>query len=289
MPNYAPADWWLNVRAEKRRSEKIVIGWGGSVSHYDSWWFSGIIPAIEEICKADSRVCIKICGNDSRVLDALNIPADQKIHQAGVAPKDWCKVVGTFDIGVAPLDMRDGKKSYDNHRSWIKVLEYLLACVPWVATESDVYAELAAHGTVVQNSPETWAMELKRLIQNIDQAKRFARRQRHIGWNLTIEQNIEGIIQAYANIKQLTVRDLPEVWAINYGVDAAVLRERRTATEAALRQAVEKISETTSPPTQSTVYPVVTGWGGSLRHRGRAVGQPMIYELLSRINRGMIK
>ena len=139
VPNYAEGHWYRDLK-KREPDGKIIIGWGGSVSHYDSWKFSGIIPAIERLCREDPRVCVMICGNDARVLDLLDVAPEQKLNQPGVPPKEWPKIIAGFDIGVAPLDARDGEHSYDFRRSWIKGLEYNLAQVPFIATRSPVYA-----------------------------------------------------------------------------------------------------------------------------------------------------
>lgn len=284
MPNYARGDWWLNVRERKPSLNKIIIGWGGSVSHYDSWLFSGIIPALEDICREHPNVALKICGNDSRLPSTFNIPKDQLIIQEGVSAKDWCKMVGTFDIGLAPLDMRDGARSYDNHRSWIKALEFMLACVPWVGSKSDVYADLAEHGVVVENTKEQWKTAIEDILRNIEQAKRFARRKRRIAWSLTLENNIENMVQTYERIKQRTLRDKAEIWWINRRVGDAQLQERRKAIKES--PAEEPVESTPALKLcQTDAYELVKQWGQRITFGGRNFGRSMEYDLLSRVNR----
>lgn len=173
LQNYAERDWWVDLperealKAQMGLEGKIVIGWGGSISHLDSFWGSGVCQALERICRRYPQVVIKICGNDDRVKEALgDIPSVQIVRQQGVPPEDWPKQVKSFDIGLAPLF-----GFYDQHRSWIKGIEYLLAGVPWVGTTSNgpngTYADLQGLGYLIENSVRSWEDVLEKIIENL--------------------------------------------------------------------------------------------------------------------------
>jgi glycosyltransferase involved in cell wall biosynthesis len=172
LQNYAEPDWWTDLPSRDEMKEKLgltgktVIGWGGSISHYDSFWGSGIFEAAKAICKAHDEVVWLICGNDKRIYDHLDVPLRQKQHQPGVPPEEWPKIVKTFDIGVAPLF-----GWYDQHRSWIKGIEYLLAGVPWIGTEGGVngtYTDLGGLGYLIPNGVESWERRLNKVIVNLE-------------------------------------------------------------------------------------------------------------------------
>jgi len=124
---------------------------------------------------------------------------DKVIRQGGVQPKDWPKVVSTFDIGLAPLDprplppWREGAPvvSYDDRRSWLKAAEYLTAGVPWAASKSETYKELAHLGHIVDNTPDAWFGVLSYMIRLLPEMKAEAwkRRKRALD-GLTLEGNI---------------------------------------------------------------------------------------------------
>jgi hypothetical protein len=44
LPNYAQWSWYKGIKQKPtpQDDEPIVIGWGGSISHWDGWWFSGL-------------------------------------------------------------------------------------------------------------------------------------------------------------------------------------------------------------------------------------------------------
>ena len=191
---------------------RLVIGWGGSISHVDSFVYSHVVEALARILKEFPHVDFKFCGNDDR-LDFLwkELPKDQFIRQNGVLPrKDWPQVVSQFSIGIAPMDMRpvEGKTasqvnnySYDERRSSLKLTEYLCAGVPFVATRCHPYEELGHLGKLVENTPDAWYNALRERILGYDHFKTEAMKNRQ--WalkKLTIENNAERLIRLYAKI-----------------------------------------------------------------------------------------
>lgn len=204
LPNFAEGKWWRDLppraelKAERGLQERIVIGWGGSVSHYDSWWGSGIREAAAAICRRHPEVVWMICGNDPRIYAQLPVPGDQKLSQAGVAPEEWPRTVRCFDIGVAPLF-----GPYDQRRSWIKGLEYTLAAVPWVATRGEPYADLAAIGTLTPNGYDRWEEALEQKIVNLqdEQERMIPLSQAAQRWFM------ENQLDTYVNICKEVIRD----------------------------------------------------------------------------------
>ena len=175
LPNFAEEKWWSNLpersalKEEKGLSDRIIIGWGGSVSHYDSWWGSGIMDAAKAICQKYPEVVWMICGNDPRLYDALPVSLNNKVRQWGVEPSEWPKIVKLFDIGVAPLF-----GPYDQRRSWIKGLEYMLAGAPWVATVGEPYKDLMDFGKHIRNGADNWEKALSYLLDNLEKEQMYS-------------------------------------------------------------------------------------------------------------------
>ena len=174
LQNYADKDFWLDLpRKRKQGNEvgRIVIGWGGSLSHYDSFHGSGILKAIPRIAQRHPEVLWKICGSDTRILDQMDISVYNKKHEPGVKAEDWPKIVNTFDIGLAPLF-----GIYDQRRSWLKGIEYALAGVPWVGTEGETYKDLS-DWPLAFLGPETsdfWEQTIEDRIKNIKNERKEA-------------------------------------------------------------------------------------------------------------------
>lgn len=188
LPNWATGSWYKSFpdRELSAEREALTIGWGGSVSHYDSWWGSGIRDALVQLCVEFPHVRVKVCGNDKRIFDQLLVPDAQKIHQVGVPPEQWPGIVNTFDIGVAPLS-----GEYDQRRSWIKALEYLLVGIPWVGTSGRPYTDFAEYGQLVNGEPEQWYIALREIVENYDEHLAVAQANREVGFANTLEVKID--------------------------------------------------------------------------------------------------
>lgn len=194
----------------------VVIGWGGSISHVDSWLYSGAVEALDRILAEYPNTRLKFCGHEHRLNYILDRWGDRIIRQSGVKPEHWPFVVSTFDIGLAPLDMRPmpsntwkpgeekwegGEYSYDERRSWLKGVEYICAGVPWIGTKSATYIDLDRHGVLVENGEENWYNALKSMIDNLPSRKRLAQEKK--AWALkryAMEANVNQYAEIYERI-----------------------------------------------------------------------------------------
>jgi len=222
LPNFAREEWWTGLPTREELKAKLgltgrtVIGWGGSVSHYDSWWGSGLREAATAISRRHPEVLWLICGNDPRIHDQLPVSPDCKRQQGGVPPNDWPKLVSSFDIGVAPLS-----GIYDQRRSWIKTLEYGLAGAPWVATAGEPYGDHAFFGKLVRGDPDEWQRAIEATLLNLSAEQAAAEqriplyRQWLIGNQLgTYEQVFNNIISDF----QVDTASLPGIHFVNWPV-----------------------------------------------------------------------
>jgi hypothetical protein len=198
----------LMTRPRPNTEGAIVIGWGGSISHVDSWLFSGIVEALDRIFEKHKNAYLKFCGHEQRLDFVLNRWGDRVIRQGGVRPDHWPLVISTFDIGLAPIETipidppwREGAPvaSYDERRSWLKAVEYATAGVPWIASKSLTYSDLAHMGRITDNTPDAWYQSIDDMITNLAGRKRTAwERRRWAMKKLTLEGNIgryQGILE----------------------------------------------------------------------------------------------
>jgi glycosyltransferase involved in cell wall biosynthesis len=202
----------LRVRPRKDTDGKVCIGWGGSISHMDSFLYSNVVPAIRRVLTDRPNVFFKFCGGETR-LDWLlkEIPEGQFMRHGGVMAAHWPLVLSTFDIGIAPLDMRPTEtfnggdnpgKSYDERRSWLKLVEYICAGVPFVATNGAPYHDLGGYGKLVENTEQAWYEALISRVDCLAHFKTEARERRL--WalkHMTIEANAERLIDLYSRIQ----------------------------------------------------------------------------------------
>ena len=201
----------LQRSPQQGTADKVVIGWGGSISHVDSFIYSGVLEALQRLMEENDKVIFKFCGHEQRLATWLDkLPQKQLQIQGGVSLQHWPEVVASFDIGIAPLDLRPveaktgnehGEYSYDERRSDLKLVEYLCAGVPFVATRSAPYKKLGRHGKLVGASADEWYEALKARVESLQHFKKDAQDKR--GWalkKLTIEANVKRLIRFYQGI-----------------------------------------------------------------------------------------
>lgn len=185
LPNYP--ETWRYTDVLPVPHDGVAIGWGGSATHWQSFAESGVIEALRRVCAARPQVRVVICGNNRKILDMIPVPDAQKVLRPWVSYLEWPQVLAHFDIGLAPL-----AGAYDDRRSWIKVLEYMLMKIPWVASSSHAYAELQPYGWLVDNTPGSWERVLLDMVDHLADYRREAGRDPYLfGIAQGIDENIE--------------------------------------------------------------------------------------------------
>lgn len=193
VPNYAPVDRY--VAAKRTRSPKddgtIWIAWGGSAGHFVSWQKSGILYALARVMASRPNTRFVMCGADVRIVDAVPLKPAQKVNLHWRPYREWPSRLVNFDIGLIPV-----AGDFDARRSWLKPLEYSLCNVPWIASKSPAYTEMANYGTFVDNTPEAWAAALEDMLKHGHDADRLRRAHR---WacQQDIDANVDAITNAY--------------------------------------------------------------------------------------------
>jgi len=161
LPNYVRGEWYIDV--ERRPREHIVIGWGGSMSHQDSFRYSGFVDGVTGLCRRDRRVRVCVSGNDRGNYEMfLHLPSQQRMYVPGVKPEEWPAILAQFDLGVAPL-----YSEYDRRRSWLKVAEYACAGVPCIVTDSDPYQGLDHWCIRIANGADAWEKALSEVVARL--------------------------------------------------------------------------------------------------------------------------
>jgi len=180
----------------------ITIGWCGSMSHVSSFTDSGILPALTYVARKYDNVRI-LCGGDKRVFDKVNLPESKKVYSPFVPDDKWASLQKSISIGLAPLS-----SNFDRRRSRIKVLEYMIMKVPWIATNFETYEEMGEYGKLVDNSVENWKSALCDYIENYDKYKKIAETTNYeYALSQTYEKNIDKLLAVYQEIINMPDRD----------------------------------------------------------------------------------
>jgi len=194
LPNYIELANYQSV--PRMPHAGIHIGWGGSLSHLQSFTGSGVMAGLKRVCRARPQVKIILCGSDRRIFEQLPLPPEQKVLVPWGRYADWPQRLAMFDIGLAPLH-----GAYDERRSWIKVLEYLVMQIPWVASEGPAYEEFGRYGALVKNLPSAWEKALLDRIDHLDDYRALAAGDAYqAGLACSIDANVDQLVNTYAAI-----------------------------------------------------------------------------------------
>jgi glycosyltransferase involved in cell wall biosynthesis len=190
-------------------SPNMLLGYGGSLSHLESFRDSGIHEALKRILQERDNVYLLIIG-DENITNNLPVPRHKVMHMPYVAWWQWQKTLKRYDIGLAPL-----AGDYDDGRSNLKVAEYLMAGIPFVASKSPVYEEFfdADSGHFVQHGhdkhdyddrAEDWYSSTIDIIDNIEYYREKASMNiDKVGMTYDVDRNVERIIETYQEIINL--------------------------------------------------------------------------------------
>jgi glycosyltransferase involved in cell wall biosynthesis len=194
LPMYLDLERYRDLPEKEPEDDTVVIGWSGSLSHLHSF-SSGILEALERVARARPEVRLKI-GNDRRIYEKLNLPEGQKELTPWVPYEEWPKILASYDIGLAPME-----GDYDARRSWVKVLEYMAVKVPWLASRSPAYQELADYGILVENTAEAWEMALLDLVDRHEVHQKRAEGKPYLfALSQGVNQNIDHMISCFQTI-----------------------------------------------------------------------------------------
>ncbi len=194
VPNYIDLEKYENIAPQPHSG--LIIGWGGSMSHLQSFTGSGVAAALKRVCRARPQVKVAIHTSDYRVFEQLALPPEQKMLMPWVPYGEWPRQLAQFDIGLAPLH-----GAYDDRRSWIKVLEYMVMKIPWVASDSPAYADFRSYGWLVKNTPGAWERLLLDMVDHLADYREEAAREPYLfGISQAVDANVDKIAATYAAI-----------------------------------------------------------------------------------------
>ena len=194
LPNYIELSNYQNIKPAPHQD--ILVGWGGSLSHLQSFTESHVMKALQRVCRARPQVKALVCGSDRRIFDDLPLPAGQKILQPWVPYSEWPQVLSRFDIGIAPL-----YGPYDERRSWIKVLEYMVMKIPWAASDGPAYSDLRPFGWLVSNTAGAWERLLLDMVDHLDEYRQNTVQDAYLyALAQSVDENVEKIVETYASI-----------------------------------------------------------------------------------------
>jgi glycosyltransferase involved in cell wall biosynthesis len=195
IPNYIVAHKYENVKPLYPHKDSIIIGWGGSMSHLESFTESGILKALKQVTHKYNNVKVMISG-DKRVFDEVDLSVNKKIFQPYVPEEQFLSLMKTFDIALAPLITE-----FDRRRSHIKVLEYMALKMPWICSDFPTYQHLKKYGISTENTAEAWEEKLCYMIDNLEERRAYAEGEPfEFAMEQSYDKNIQKTLELYQSL-----------------------------------------------------------------------------------------
>jgi hypothetical protein len=130
LPNCLSTDYIADIQFPQ---EHITVGWCGSMFHIQDW--GGVAQQLAIYAQQEPRARFSTIG-----ADYMNPVVPARVHHWTTVEGAWHAM--DFNIGIAPLV----RTTFNEHKSWIKVLEYAARGVPAVAPRIGQYPEFIEHG-----------------------------------------------------------------------------------------------------------------------------------------------
>lgn len=163
------------MMAHLRNSDKVVIGWSGSISTIKH--FETLVPVLQKVVQQyPGQICVKVMGDPNYTCPSLPLTSIAWTENREV------EELNSFDIGLMPLP----DDAWANGKCGLKGLSYMACGVATIMSAVGVNKEIIQHrenGLLVSNETE-WLEALCLLIEN-----KTLRNQLGMAGRLTVEKS----------------------------------------------------------------------------------------------------
>jgi hypothetical protein len=179
VENYIPGVYAADRQAA-RSAGGTTIGWIGAGEHSYDLKELGLRETFERLLAAHPDVRVATVGV------RLGLPADRCHHTRLVQYPHLARHVATYDIGIAPI----ADIPFNRARSNVKLKEYAVMGVPWLASPIGPYAGLGEKQGGRLVADDRWYEELERLVVERRARQKLAKRAAKWGESQRIHRNL---------------------------------------------------------------------------------------------------
>lgn len=193
IPNYL--NTYQYPALNQAKENEVWIGLGNSAP-YASFKKSGLLAAMENVCRKRPQVRLILCGLEKGLGKELDIHPDQiKIYPLHLF-EEWVNILLKLDIGLAP-----GIGDFDLRLSSIDLLEFMISKIPWVASDQLASHKLLQYGRWVPNSPEAWENAILGIVDQLNVSQKKASREPFLyALSQDVSVNIDKVLKVYTSI-----------------------------------------------------------------------------------------
>jgi glycosyltransferase involved in cell wall biosynthesis len=146
---------------EQEGQEEVWIGLSPAASHA-TLLQSGLAAALELVCRQYPQVRVILPDIEKKALKDLDVDPARLITCSSPFFDEWVDLLLRLDLGLAPF-----ASDFDLRLGPVHLLEFMIAKVPWIATQRPAFPELSGYGMWVQNAPQAWAVALAKAVDGL--------------------------------------------------------------------------------------------------------------------------
>lgn len=179
---------------DQTHGSEIWIGLGSRVE-YDCFERSGLLAAMESVCRKCPRVKFVLSGMED-ASTAMDINSEQLKIYSPSSFEDWVGVSLCLDIGLMPVS-----DEYDLCLGSYDLLAFMISKIPWIASEETHFHNLSQYGQWVPNTPAAWENAILNTIEQLHVHRKKAVGEPFLfALNQDISVNISRILKVYDSI-----------------------------------------------------------------------------------------
>ncbi len=185
IPNFLTR---ASLMAPRRKHDGTVLGYIGWLDHQDDWDALGLQEIVEDLLEIHPELRVESVGP----ID-LRLPAERYRGHGALAFEQLPQAIAGFDVAIAPLIDKPGNDT----RSDIKLKEYAIAGVPWLASPYGPYVDFeeAQGGWLVED--DRWFDALNAILSDGKTRKKLAKRGQKWAKDQTLERNAPLWLEAF--------------------------------------------------------------------------------------------
>lgn len=171
------------LAGDPRPRAGFEIGWPALREHELDLVHIPLVDALRRLLDAHPHVRVTTIGIELRAL-----AGDRYSHLESRSIQELMARIASFDVGIAPLSP---EVRMNHGRSNVKVKEYAVVGVPWLASPIGPYAGLGEREGGRPVPDDRWFEELDALVRNTRQRRRLAKRATRWGRSQLLSRNVE--------------------------------------------------------------------------------------------------
>jgi hypothetical protein len=171
------------------------IGLGQNVQN-SSLMNSSLAAALEDVCRKRPQVRLILCDQGKSQIPKLNIDPTRVLFFSPFFFDEWVSLLLKLDIGLIPV-----AGDYDLRLSQVSMLEFMIAKIPWIATEQLAFHHLLQYGYWVPNSTETWKTAILKAVDHLEAYQKKAGRESFLfALGQDVGANIDKTLRIYSSV-----------------------------------------------------------------------------------------